>query len=80
MPFKIRMVIFFPLIFRIREIDQNTHGVEWNEAKGLEVFFSHVNEDELMSSTEMVFLPTLATSATAVSIIEFNKVSTLSSA
>ncbi|KAL0818125.1 hypothetical protein ABMA28_008651 [Loxostege sticticalis] len=49
---------------QIQEIEQNTYATERNKIKGLDVFFSHVDTDELMATTEMVFLPTMANSST----------------
>ncbi|KAL0867562.1 hypothetical protein ABMA27_008331 [Loxostege sticticalis] len=47
-------------IQQIQEIDQNMNGRAMKDLKGLDLFFAHVDTDELMATTEMVFLPTLA--------------------
>ncbi|XP_028159018.1 fatty acid synthase-like [Ostrinia furnacalis] len=43
---------------QIQEIDQSS-GTILKEVKGLDIFFTHVDTDELTATTEMVFMPTL---------------------
>ncbi|CAG5024484.1 unnamed protein product [Parnassius apollo] len=50
-------------IQKIREIDETINDMEFKDTKGLETFYSHVDRDELLVTTEMVFLPTLANSS-----------------
>ncbi|XP_045770793.1 fatty acid synthase-like isoform X2 [Maniola jurtina] len=49
---------------KIRELEDKTLTKKFTETKDLETFFSHVDQDELLATTEMVFVPTLTTSAT----------------
>ncbi|CAH0402597.1 unnamed protein product [Chilo suppressalis] len=44
----------------LREIEQSIKGKEPMEIKGLDMFFSHFDSDELSSTTETMLLPTLA--------------------
>ncbi|CAH0402598.1 unnamed protein product [Chilo suppressalis] len=44
----------------LQEIEQTIHGRELMEIKGLDIFFSHFDSDELSSTTETMLLPTLA--------------------
>ncbi|CAK1590491.1 unnamed protein product [Parnassius mnemosyne] len=48
---------------KIREIDEAINDIEFKETKGLETFYCNVDPDELLVTTEMVFLPTLASSS-----------------
>ncbi|CAG5024465.1 unnamed protein product [Parnassius apollo] len=50
-------------IQKIREIDETINDMEFEDTKDLDTFYSHVDLDELLATTEMVFLPTLANSS-----------------
>ncbi|KPI93194.1 Fatty acid synthase [Papilio xuthus] len=47
----------------IREIEESMRDIEFEETKGLATFYSDVDTDELQVTTEMVFLPTLASNS-----------------
>ncbi|RVE53445.1 hypothetical protein evm_002015, partial [Chilo suppressalis] len=48
---------------KIREVEQTLKGRELKETKGLEMFFSYFDSDELSSTTQIMLLPTLANDA-----------------
>ncbi|CAH2051828.1 unnamed protein product, partial [Iphiclides podalirius] len=50
-------------IQRIREIQLTMTDLEFKETKGLATFYSYVDPDELLVTTEMMFLPTLVNSS-----------------
>ncbi|XP_037872512.2 fatty acid synthase [Bombyx mori] len=49
---------------RINEIEDAIVAPGYSTKKGLEAFYSYVDPDELLATTEMVFMPTLTSSAT----------------
>ncbi|XP_068623475.1 fatty acid synthase-like [Battus philenor] len=50
-------------IRRIREIESDITDAEFEEKMGVDAFYSCIDSDELVASTEMVFLPTQANSS-----------------
>ncbi|XP_047538457.1 fatty acid synthase-like isoform X1 [Vanessa atalanta] len=46
-------------IEKIRDLDEGLSDTVFKETDGLETFISYVDQDELLATTEMVFLPTL---------------------
>ncbi|XP_028036542.1 fatty acid synthase-like [Bombyx mandarina] len=50
---------------RIKEMEDAIVAPGYSTKKGLEAFYSYVDPDELLATTEMVFMPTLTSSATA---------------
>ncbi|CAF4885198.1 unnamed protein product [Pieris macdunnoughi] len=50
-------------ISKIKNIEENMLDATFKDMEGFAQFYSYVNEDELRSTTEMVFLPTLVQSA-----------------
>ncbi|XP_046964229.1 fatty acid synthase-like [Vanessa cardui] len=46
-------------IEKIRDIENGLSDTVFKETEGLETFISYVDQDELLATTEMVFLPTL---------------------
>ncbi|KAJ0172969.1 hypothetical protein K1T71_011145 [Dendrolimus kikuchii] len=44
----------------LKEIERTSTELEYEEVKGLEVFYSTVDSDEMVATTDLVLLPTLA--------------------
>ncbi|CAH2051824.1 unnamed protein product, partial [Iphiclides podalirius] len=51
-------------IQRIREMHENMTDTGFSNTKGLATFYSYVDPDELLVTTEMVFLPTIVSNST----------------
>lgn len=45
---------------------------QFKDTQGLKTFYSHIDSDEILATTEMVFLPTLTNSSTMVSTVKFH--------
>ncbi|XP_037292793.1 uncharacterized protein LOC119188855 [Manduca sexta] len=58
-------------IERIREMEEIMTPTKFKEMKGLETFYTHVESDELLATTEIMFLPT-HTSSTSIREDEFD--------
>ncbi|XP_049878856.1 fatty acid synthase-like [Pectinophora gossypiella] len=51
-------------IQNIRALEEIATGIKFEKVRGLKTFFTYVDPDELLATTEMVFLPTLTNSST----------------
>lgn len=49
-------------------MDEVISGSQFKETHGLATFFSHVDPDELLATSELIFLPTLINNGSVVSI------------
>lgn len=60
-------------IRRINQIDNTNRKIGFKKVAGLETFFSYVDSDELLASTELVSLPTIASIEMVILLLHYIK-------